>query len=127
MTYVFQPYPAHRHGLDGAIRVVNNVDEDEIALAEGFVKHPSMLGTVAPQQTAETPDQTMAAPKSGKKRAAAKKETPSPAAIDVVTASSESKFDRAAAIATLEAANFEVDPETTDDELEDALVELAKA
>ena len=52
--------------------------------------------------------------------------TPLEDAIEKAVEAQPAAFDRAVAIAALEAANFEVDPATTDEELVEALAELAK-
>lgn len=134
------PYPAMRYGANDATRVVNNADEDAQASDEGFRDHPTKVGkavekpptppvTPAPAtETAKTPKaaKAPAKPKAQKEPAAA---PPPPAATPLETAieAATPDFDRAAAIARLEAANFEVDPATTDDELKEALAELDKA
>lgn len=141
MTYAFQPYPAHRHGPNGALRVVNNADEDAQALAEGFATHPSLVGKPKPADVPKTPAPPPAAvvtpkaakapakPKAQKEPAAAPPPpaaTPLEDAIEKAVEAQPAAFDRAVAIAALEAANFEVDPATTDEELVEALAELAK-
>lgn len=130
------PYPALRYGADAATRVVNSKDEDTQAADEGFVDHPSKVGQPKPAKAAVpkppiTPATTPAVVRQGKGGKKAEKpaaETPLEAAIAAVPAPAPEApaFDRAAAIVTLEAANFEVDPATTDEELIEALAELAK-
>ncbi len=125
MPYTFQPYPAHRHGLNGALRVVTNADEDAQALAEGFRDHPSKVGH--PVAEAVLVNKASKAKSETKTKSPSKpKETPLEKAIEKALEGQPTAFDRAAAIATLEAANFEVDPETSDEELAEALAELAK-
>jgi hypothetical protein len=119
MSYIHQPYPAHRYDANDAVRVVANADEDAVALAEGFVDHPSKVG----QQTTVSAPHTMKTPKGGKKPATLAPEDPAPAPVKVVSAP---KFDRTSAVATLEAAGYEIDKDVTDDELVEALAELAK-
>lgn len=139
MPYQYQPYPAHRHGLNGALRVVTNADEDAQAQAEGFATHPSLVGkpkthedvgtSASRPDNADKPVQTKAAKATAKTKA---EKTPpvaptAPAATPLEQAIAETPvFDRAAAIARLHAANFDVDPETTDAELVEAIVELDK-
>ncbi len=127
------PYPAMRYGKDDATRVVLTADEDAQAADEGFVDHPSKVGKAKPAvpKPPITPTTTPAVVRQGKGGKKAEKppaETPLEAAISAVPAPAPEApaFDRAAAIVTLEAANFEVDPATTDEELIEALAELAK-
>jgi hypothetical protein len=135
MSYAFQAYPAHRHGPNGALRVVSNVEEDAIATAEGFRDHPSKIGKPAdaPVKVAKPADAPKAAavnqPKPAGVKKAPKAEKPAekpPEPTPLEAAVAVALFDRAAAIATLEQANFDVEPDTTDDELKEALAELAK-
>ncbi len=114
--YTFQPYPAHRYGPDGVVRVVNSADEDAAAQDEGFEDHPTKVGKA---KEIEIP-----MPRGGKKPKA--KETPLEKAIEKAIEAKGAAFDRKTAIATLEAANFDIDPDTTDEELVEALAELAK-
>jgi len=123
MSYIHQPYPAHRYGPNDAVRAVANADEDAVALAEGFVDHPSKVG----QQTTVSAPHTMKTPKGGKKPATPAPEAPAPAPVAAVSAHApKTEFDRTAALTTLDAAGYEIDPDTTDNELKDALAELAK-
>jgi len=128
MSYAFQAYPAHRHGPNGALRVVNSREEDELAAAEGFRDHPSKIGKPAEATKAPAKLTNGDAPKAAvKKGAKAEKEAPKPPEPTPLEAAvALALFDRAAAIKTLEDANFDVEPDTTDDELKAALAELAK-
>jgi len=129
------PYPAHRFGPNDAFRVVNNADEDAQARDEGFADHPTRVGKAVakpptpPKPAAPTPApvaQTKAT-KAKSKDKSEKPADPAPAApVAPPAPAPEVEFDRTAAIARLEAANFEVDPATTDDELVEALAELDK-
>jgi len=112
------PYPAHRHGPDGAFRVVNNLDEDKQALSEGWATHPSLVG--------KPPPPAVKAKKSGKAPEKAPAETPLEAALSKAVHAQPDAFDRTVAIATLEAAGYDIDAEVTDAELVEALAELAK-
>jgi len=110
------PYPAHRHGPNGALRVVANADEDKQALSEGFATHPSLVGAPA----------APVVKKSGKKAEKAPEETALKAAMATAVAAEAETFDRTAAIAKLEEAGYDIDAEVTDAELVEALAELAK-
>lgn len=144
MPYQHQEYPALRYAAEGRTRVVTSKDEDAQASDEGFVSHPSLIGqpkpkpaevpkTVTPAPAADKPPKAAKTPPKPKAQkeppaapAAAPAPTPLETAIENAVENQPPAFDRAVAIATLEAANFEVDPATTDEELIEALAELAK-
>lgn len=149
MPYTYQPYPAYRYGPSGQSVVVKNVDEDNNALAEGFATHPSLVGVKANPVEEQAPEpvtevapvapvvpapvvEPIVEPAPTKAKKAAAKAVKAEAAADKAQEAAakvieaETPFDRAAAILTLEAADYVIPPETTDDELKDALAELAK-
>jgi len=111
------PYPAHLYGPDGAVRVIWTADEDAAAKAEGWVKHPSLIGKPPPPVVKSG---------KGKRGATLTPETPLEAAISKAVEAKADEFDRTAAVATLEAAGYEIDKDVTDAELVEALAELAK-
>ena len=116
--YAYVPYPAHRHGPDGTFMVVANAEEDKLALSQGWATHPSLVG--------KPPPPVLKAGKRGKPVEKLPDETPLAAAMSApVEAIVDAVFDRTAAIAKLEAADFEIDPDVTDAELVEALAVLA--
>lgn len=125
MVYTYIPYPAHRHGPGGAIRVVQNEEEDKLALYEGFWPHPSQVGQPTPSQVGQ-PTPVVLKTKGGKKADKAVADTPVEAALSRSVTAEPDAFDRASAVATLEKAGYDIDSDVTDAELVEALAELSK-
>ena len=123
MTYnpAEHPYPAHLYGPEGAVRVVWTADEDNAAKAEGWVKHPSLYG-----KRPMPPPSTPKVGKNNKRSPTLPQETQLEAAFSLAVEAQPDAFDRATAVATLEAAGYEIDKDVTDAELVEALAELAK-